>query len=125
MTPTKIAAEQEEPVSIQQPVPHASQKPQESKAATCSASPTPALAEIGSQGDGKETLASTDGKETLGKETLPPVGELVGQRLDSVNPGQAGPPVEYLNKNPANPLLTPPNPVNVSGPVVSAETRPP
>ena len=95
----------------------------------------PALPAIGAGPDGKEVLAESDGKtvlpgdgkETIGKETLPPVGELVGQRTDSVNPGHSGPPIEYLNNTPpsSNPLLTPPNPVNVSGPVVSAETRSP
>ncbi|HEX4084197.1 MAG TPA: hypothetical protein VHY22_04745 [Chthoniobacteraceae bacterium] len=70
--------------------------------------------------DGKETLAP-DGKETLGKETLPPVGEFVGERPESVDPGPNTAPAEYYKK--ANPLLTPPSLQNVGGPVVSPETR--
>lgn len=76
------------------------------------------------ESDGKSVLAA-DGKETLGKETLPPVGEMVGARTNSVNAGQFGPPTEFLNRTSpqSNPLLNPPNPVNIGGPVVSAETR--
>jgi len=85
--------------------------------------------------DGKETIAPDgkevippDGKETIGKETLPPVGQLLPSGLpQSVDPAAGGPPTEYVNKNTNsnnnNPLLTEPNPQNVSGPVVSAETR--
>lgn len=94
------------------------------------AAASPALAAVaegqtaaaGGGSDGK-TVIPPDGKTVLpmdGKTALPPVGELVGQRPDSVIPGEAGPPVEYLNKN-SNPLLTPPNPANVSGPLVSGE----
>lgn len=75
--------------------------------------------------DGKEVIAP-DGKEVIppdGKETLPAVGQLLPSgKPASVNPNNGGPPVEFLNKN-KNPLLTPPNPQNVAGPVVSAETR--
>lgn len=85
-------------------------------------------------GDGKETLPAVgeDGKEVLpadGKESLPPVGELIGQRTgQQVDPNAYGPPVEFLNRpssggSSSNPLLNPPNPVNVGGPVVSADTR--
>jgi len=83
--------------------------------------------------DGKETVGSDgkevippDGKETVGKETLPPVGQLMPSGLpQSVDPANGGPATEYINKNDNNnnPLLTPPNPQNVAGPVVSAETR--
>ena len=83
--------------------------------------------------DGKETIAPDgkevippDGKETIGKETLPPVGQLLPSGLpQSVDPANGGPATEYINKNDNNnnPLLTPPNPQNVAGPVVSAETR--
>jgi hypothetical protein len=82
--------------------------------------------------DGKETIAPDgkevippDGKETVGKETLPPVGQLLpSSQPYAVDPSNGGPPTEYLNKNSNNnPLLTEPNPQNVAGPVVSPETR--
>jgi hypothetical protein len=101
--------------------------------------PQAVLPPISDGHDGKEVLASdgrdgktvleSDGKTVLpteGKETLSPVGELTGQRGEAVAPATGGPPTEFLNKTAAgNPLLTPPNPVNVSGPVVSAETKAP
>ena len=103
-------------------------KLQEHKAAACAAA-TPVLQAIGSQApDGKEVLPESDGKTVLpadGKETLPPVAELVGQRTDSVDPGHLGPPIEFLNKTPSSPLLSPPSPGNVSGPVVSTDTKGP
>jgi len=113
---------------VQQPALRASAELNDPTPATCAATPVPPA--IGSQEtDGKE-LIPPDGKTVLppdGKEALPPVGELVGQRSQSVDPGHAGPPTEFLNKQAASPspLLTPPNPFNVSGPVVSAETRSP
>jgi hypothetical protein len=79
-------------------------------------------------GDGKEVIPP-DGKEVIptdGKETLPAVGQLLPSgRPSAVDPANAGPPTEYLNRNVENnnPLLTSPNPQNVAGPVVSAETR--
>jgi hypothetical protein len=78
-----------------------------------------------SAGNDGKTVQAPDGKTVLpfdGKETLPPVGQLAGQNIYAVNPAISGAPVEFLNKNP---LLNPPNPVNVSGPVVSAETKSP
>jgi hypothetical protein len=123
-----------------------------SQAAQTTVQPAPALL-IGAQGpklasiaeppqsgpDGKETIAPDgketigtdgkevippDGKETIGKETLPPVGQLMPNGLpQSVDPANAGPPAEFINTNNNNPLLTEPNPQNVAGPVVSAETR--
>lgn len=93
------------------------------------------------QGDGKTTLPQSDGKSVLpavgendgktvlppsGKEVLPPVAELIGQKPPEVDPAAPVAPPEYyesnLNKG-SNPLLNPPNPVNVSGPVVSNEAR--
>ena len=67
--------------------------------------------------DGKEVIP--DGKEVVGKEVLPPVGETIGVAPQVVSIFNPGPPPEYLNKQ----LLSPPSPVNVSGPVVSPETR--
>jgi hypothetical protein len=78
--------------------------------------------------DGKEVIPP-DGKEVIppdGKETLPPVGELLPSgRPAEVNQSNGAPPVEFLNKNNnhTDPLLDPPNPQNVGGPVVSPETR--
>jgi len=80
-------------------------------------------------GDGKTVLPESDGKteippdgkETIGKETLPPVGESIGSLPQEVEPGNTSAPPEYLGK--AKALLSPPNPVNVSGPVVSEETQ--
>ena len=69
--------------------------------------------------DGK-TVIPTDGKEVLpsGKEALPPVGQFINSQPQNVDPSQIGPPTEYRNP----PILNAPNPTNVSGPVVSAET---
>ena len=78
--------------------------------------------------DGKEVIGP-DGKEVLppdGKETLGPVGEYIpSTRPAAVNPVNGAPTIEFLNNTPNsnNPLLTPPNPQNVGGPVVSPETR--
>ena len=129
VSPARTSAVQDQPALIQQPTARVATEVQVVKAATCAATPAPALAAVGSQEpDGKQVLAVSDGKTVLptdGKETLPPVGELVGQRTNSVDPGHTGPPTEYLNKETSNPLLTPPNPVNISGPVVSPETKSP
>ena len=70
--------------------------------------------------DGKETV----GKETVGKEVLPPVGETIGVAPEVISLLNAGPPPEYLGKpSPNSPLLVPGSPVNVSGTVVSPETK--
>jgi hypothetical protein len=78
-------------------------------------------------GHGKEVV---DGKEVIpadGKETLPPVGQLLnGQRPGGLDPGNGDPATEFLNtkkSNPNNQLLTSPSVFNVAGPVVSPETR--
>jgi len=88
----------------------------------------PATADTAADSDGKTVIPDgkeTVGKETIGKEALPPVGESIGVRAEMVSLLSPSAPPEYLGKPNANnnALLTPPNPVNVSGPVVSAETR--
>jgi hypothetical protein len=88
-------------------------------------------------------LAKGDGKEVLdAKEVLPPVGQLLppGHNF-AVDPGQNGPAMEHTGKTKtkantkdgdppgdppdpkSDPLLADPNPQNISGPVVSQETR--
>jgi hypothetical protein len=110
--------------------------PAQSQAPTSAPVATPAPAPIAeyedktaNSSDGKETLApdgkETVGKETVGKEALPPVGESIGVRPEALSLLNPGAPTEYLGTPKNNPLLAPPNPVNVSGPVVSAETKPP
>jgi hypothetical protein len=92
--------------------------------------PVPAgvLPPIGETGSTSYTVAEADGKEVLpmdGKEVLPAVGEHLPGRPDAVDPANGGAPNEFLNKtNSNNQLLTQPNPQNVAGPVVSAETVP-
>jgi len=84
---------------------------------------TPAPSAPSAEADGKTVLPS-DGKTVLptdGKESLPPVGERVGQRTDMIDPSHNGAPAEYYKGS--NPLLTPPSPQNIQGPVVSSETR--
>jgi len=93
--------------------------------------PPPGVVASDSGGDGKtvlpgdgKTVLPEEGKTVLpteGKETLPPVAELFNSQPQMVDQNPVGPPTEYLRNNP---LLTPPSPVNVSGPVVSPETRP-
>ena len=70
--------------------------------------------------DGKETIPY-DGKEVLGKEVLP-VQEGPAQGL-MVDAAPIGPPTEhqYIPPTKSSPLLSPPTPVNVSGPTVSPD----
>jgi len=76
--------------------------------------------------DGKTVLppVGEDGKTVIptdGKESLPPVGQFINSQPQNVDPSQVGPPTEYRNTNSRNPLLSPPNPNNVAGPIVSQE----
>lgn len=93
--------------------------------------PPPPIAEVSPASAGQPSSSGTsskgylagDGKTVLpmeGKEVLPPVGEGIGQ-AGGVNPAPGEPPVEFLNKSTPSPLLSAPNPVNVSGPLVSGE----
>lgn len=68
--------------------------------------------------------AVADGKMALppSKEVVEPVGELVGSPSNAIFSRPGDPPGEYLNK-PDNRLLSPPNPQNTGGPVVSNETK--
>ena len=99
----------------------------DAKKAACSASGTSTDKKADSDGktvmagDGKEVLPG-DGKDT--KEVLPPVGESIGSRSQVIDAANPGAPPEYLPSNTPKPLLTPPNPTNVSGPVVSPEIPP-
>jgi hypothetical protein len=92
--------------------------------------PPGVLPPIGESGSTSYTVAEADGKEVIptdGKEILAPVGSYLPNRLDAVDPSNGSAPTEFLNKtnsNSKNQLLTPPNPQNVAGPVVSAETVP-